>query len=58
MNKYYLKNEIFDVFENARILFNDYYNGKEDYSDEDLEKIKELLKEIKQDIKNIDEELK
>ena len=58
MNKYYLKNEIFDVFENARILFNDYYNGKDDYSDEDLEKIKELLKAIKQDIKNIDEELK
>lgn len=58
MNKYYLKNELFDVFENARILFNDYYNDKEYYSDEDLEKIKELLKAIKQDIKNIDEELK
>ena len=58
MNKYYLKNELFDVFENARILFNDYYNGKEDYSDEDLEKIKELLKAIKENIKNIDEELK
>lgn len=57
MNKYYLKNLIFDVFENARILFNDYYNGKEDYSDEDLEKIKVLLKAIEQDIKNIDEEL-
>lgn len=58
MSKYYLKNELFNAFENARILFNDYYNGKEDYSDEDLEKIKELLKAIKQDIKNIDEELK
>lgn len=58
MNKYYLKNEIFDVFENARILFNDYYNGKENYSDEDIEKIKELLKAIKEDIKNIEEELK
>lgn len=57
MNKYYLKNELFDVFENARILFNDYYNGKENYSDEDIEKIKELLRAIKEDIKNIEEEV-
>ena len=57
MNKLYFKNLIFDVFENARLLFNDYYNGKESYSDEDLEKIKELLAVIKEAIKQIESEV-
>lgn len=57
MNKLYFKNLIFDVFENARLLFNDYYNSKESYSDEDLEKIKELLAVIKEAIKQIESEV-
>ena len=57
-NKLYLRNLIFDVFENARILFNDYYNGKESYSDEDIEKIKELLEKVKEDVKQIESEVK
>ena len=58
MNKLWFKNLIFDIFENARILFNDYYNGKESYSDEDIEKIKELLENIKEDVKQIESEMK
>ena len=42
--KYILKNEIFDIFENARELFNDYYNGKEEYTQEDYKKILEIDK--------------
>lgn len=57
MNKHWFRNLIFDIFENARILFNDYYNGKENYSDEDIEKIKELLENIKEDVKQIESEM-
>lgn len=57
MNKYWFRNLIFDIFENARVLFNDYYNGKENYTDEDIEKIKELLEKTKEDIKQIESEM-
>lgn len=46
MNKLQLKNEIFDLFENARELFNDYYNGKEEYTDEDIKRIREIIQRI------------
>ena len=58
MNKLYLKSEIFDVFENARILFNDYYNGKADYTDDDLYEISYLIAKMEENIKNIKEELR
>lgn len=54
---YILKNEIFDIFENARELFNDYYNGKEEYTQEDYKRIKELMGNLKENIKEIEEEL-
>ena len=46
MDKLELRRLIFDLFENARILFNEYYNGKEEYTDDDLEKIYELTSKI------------
>lgn len=46
MDKLELKRLIFDLFENARILFNDYYNGKEEYTDRDLDEIYELTSKI------------
>lgn len=53
-----VKREIFDLFDNARVLFNDYYNGFEgSYTIEDIETIKSLLSKIEGNIKNIKEEL-
>ena len=57
MNKYELKRLIFDMYNNVRVLFNDYYYGYEDYTDEDIEKIKVLLRATKEDIENIESEL-
>lgn len=58
MNKLYFKSEIFNVFEIARILFNNYYNGKDDYSDIDIKAINNMLLSIEHNIKNIKEEIK
>ena len=53
-----IKREIFDLFDNARVLFNDYYNGFEgSYTIEDIETIKSLLSKIDGNINNIKEEL-
>jgi hypothetical protein len=49
-----LKNEIFDIFENSRELFNDYYNGKKEYTQEDYKRIYEIMKNLKEDIKEIE----
>lgn len=46
MNNLELKRLIFDLFENARILFNDYYNGKENYNDRDISEIYSLILKI------------
>lgn len=51
--KHILKNEIFDIFENARELFNDYYNGKEEYTQEDYKRILEIIENMKNNIKEI-----
>ena len=55
-----LKRELFDLFENARILYNDYYRTQRDFTGDDLEAIKMLTelvehntKEIKEMIKNV-----
>lgn len=58
MNKLYFKSEIFDLFENARGLFNDYYNGKAIYSENDLYEISYLIAKMEENIKNIKEELR
>ena len=55
-----LKRELFDLFENARILYNDYYRINRDFTKDDIEAIKKLMelvehntKEIKEMIKNV-----
>ena len=59
MNMLYCKNLIFDVFENARVLFNDYYNGfdKDKFNEKDIESIIVSLNNIEKDIKQIKEEV-
>lgn len=54
MDKFELKREIFDLFENARILFNDYYNGKEEYSEKDIIKIYDLILKVQDNVSNIE----
>ena len=58
MNKIYFKSEIFDIFESARELFNEYYNGKASYSKNDLYEISYLIAKMEENIKNIKEELR
>ena len=43
-----IKNNIFILFENARVLFNDYYIWNKKYSEEEIEKIKELIDKMKE----------
>ena len=41
------KRELFDLFENARILFNEYVNGiSRDYTEEDTKSIQEVKEMI------------
>lgn len=49
-----LKREIFDLFNNARVLFNDFYNGKQDYNDEDIKNIYNLILKAQDNINNIE----
>lgn len=53
-----IKNNIFILFENARVLFNDYYIWNKKYSEEEIEKIKELIDKIKENIEDIESEIK
>ena len=46
MNKLELKRQIFELFDRARILFNDFYNGKEEYTDEDISEMYDLILRI------------
>lgn len=53
---YQTKNMIFDLFDYARELYNDYCNGfNNNYESEDITRIKLLLENIEEDIKNIKE---
>lgn len=52
-----IQNKIFILFENARVLFNDYYIWGKKYSDEDIEKIKELIDKMKENIEDIESEM-
>ena len=54
INELDLKREIFDLFENARVLFNEYYNGKEDYSEKDIAKIYDLILKVQDNVSNIE----
>lgn len=53
-----IKRNIFDLFENARVLFNEYYNGfNHNYTEEDKKIIQTLISSIEYDLENIKEEL-
>ena len=53
-----IKNEIFDLFDNARILFNDYYNGHNGkYTEQEITAIESAIMLIENNIKEIREEL-
>ncbi|MBQ6628562.1 MAG: hypothetical protein IJI98_11165 [Methanosphaera sp.] len=50
------KRELFDLFENARILFNEYVNGiSRDYTEEDTKSIQKLIELIEENIKEVKE---
>lgn len=49
-----LKSEIFDIYSIVRELWNDYYNGKEVYSNDDLARIQTLMFALKNDITEIE----
>lgn len=52
-----LKREMFDLFDIARILFNDYYNGKKNYTIQDIKNIYVLIAKIQLNINNIKNEI-
>lgn len=53
-----VKRIIFDLFDYARILWNDFYRLDRDFNEEDIKRIKELIKLIDYDAREIKEELK
>lgn len=53
-----LKRGIFDLFDYARILFNQFYNGKDSYNKTDINAIYNLMRCIKKNIAEIEEEIK
>lgn len=58
MNKLYIKNELFNIFDLSRFLFNDYYNGHDyDYTEEEITTIKHIINSIESKCKDIKEEL-
>ena len=53
-NTFEIKRRIFDILNNARTLFNDYYNGfNHKYTDEDKKIISALISVLEYDIDNI-----
>lgn len=53
-----IKREIFDLYENARSLFNDFYNGHEGtYTEHDISSIETIISFIENNIDNIKEEI-
>ena len=55
-NTFEIKRNIFAIFENSRLLFNDYYNGfNHNYTNEDKKVILSLLNLISNDIDNVKE---
>lgn len=58
MNNLSLKNEIFDIFESARILFNDYYNDKNEYKEKDIRAIYDLIMSLQINIDEVKDMIK
>lgn len=53
-NTFEIKRRIFNILNNARTLFNDYYNGfNHNYTDEDKKIIAALISIIEDDVDNI-----
>lgn len=57
-NSMMLKRELFDLFETARILFNDYYRINRDFNKEDLKTIEKLIELVEHDSEEIKEMIK
>lgn len=54
----YVKQEIFNMFDLTRVLFNDYYNGHNDsYTDIEIDKIRNIINSIENNCKEIKEEI-
>lgn len=53
-----VKRIIFDLFDYARILWNDFYRLDRDFNEEDIKRLRELIKLIDYDVREIKEELK
>ena len=55
-NTFEIKRVIFDILDNARTLFNDYYNGFDhSYTEDDKKMIAALISVIENDVNNIKE---
>lgn len=57
INELYLKHLIYDVTDVPRVLFNDYYNGKDNYNKNDIKDIKNLIEKLKAHTKELENEL-
>ena len=53
-----IKREIFDLYDYARVLFNQLYNGHDNnYTDTEIALLENVIKAIENNIDNIKEEL-
>ena len=50
-----LKRYLFDLYDSARILFNDYYRIDRDFNEDDLKAISKLMELVEYDSKEIKE---
>lgn len=57
-NSIMLKRELFDLFENVRILFNDYCRIDRNFNKEDLKAIEKLIELVEHDSEEIKEMIK
>lgn len=54
-NNIEIKRNIYNVYDIARILWNNYYNGKEEYTKNDLKGIKYIITSLDVTIKELKE---
>ena len=57
IKNFYLKQLIYNVYDVSRVLFNDYYNGKDSYAENDIEDIKNLIEQLKAMVEDLENEL-
>lgn len=51
------KRIIFDLFDYARMLWNDFYRLDRNFTEEDIKRLKEIVKIMEHDLREIKEEL-